>query len=89
MNSPEDSSGFVGFNSIDEDEDGYRGDGVYIDPKEIAAIEGFFKTDYGKYSVIHLKSGAKFKILGSVEYMLKQAFPKKNEPPSSYEDLIS
>lgn len=63
---------FVGFNNV-PDEGMNFGDGVYINANEIAAFEGRFDAGRNVYTIVHLKSGTQFKILGKAYFMLDEA----------------
>jgi hypothetical protein len=63
---------FAGYNNIPEDGE-ELGNGLCVAPSEIAAIEGFVDKHGQLYSVIHLRSGAKFRVIGSPDYILQYA----------------
>jgi len=64
---------FKGLNNVITETDGSKidGDGLYFDPDEVVAIEG--RRDAGGVSsIIHLKSGTRFHVLGSAFHLLAQ-----------------
>lgn len=67
---------FVGFNMVDRPNSNGEyeniSNGVYINPEEIVAIRGYTNKG-GKWSVITLKNGVEFEILGDSYHMVKQA----------------
>lgn len=63
---------FVGFNNAPE-AGMDRGDGLYVDINEVAAFEGLYDSAHQPFTVLHMKSGAQFRILGRAHFMLEQA----------------